>query len=74
MLWTQDLRADGGVSVKKVKWGTENPTDQLTKYLGKESVEKGIEWLGLEFREGGAEDGVEVARNWEDGGDTDGKQ
>ena len=38
MMWIQDLRADGGVSVKKVK-GTENPADQLTKYLGKENVE-----------------------------------
>jgi hypothetical protein len=35
-------------------------------------VEKGIEWLGMEFREGRADGGVEVAKNWEDGGD--GKQ
>ena len=70
MMWIQDMRADGGGTVKKVK-GTENPADQLTKYLGKESVEKGVESLGMEFREGRADGGVEMARNWEDGGDDD---
>jgi hypothetical protein len=73
MMWIQDLRADGGVNVKKVK-GTENPADQLTKYWGKERVEKGIEWLGMEIREGRADGGVEMARDLEDGGETDGKQ
>jgi hypothetical protein len=42
----------------------------LTKYLGKESVEKGVDSLGMEFREGRADGGVEMARDWEDGGES----
>ena len=63
MMWIQDLRADGGVTVKKVK-GTENPADQLTKYLGAGEVDKGVQMVGMEFREGRAEKGVEVQEGW----------
>ena len=63
MMWVQDLRESGGFEVKKVP-GTMNPADQLTKYLGAGDVGKGVEMLGMEFRGGRAERGVEVVEGW----------
>jgi hypothetical protein len=51
MMWIQDMRADGGLNVKQVK-GTENPADQLTKYLGKERVEKRSRVVGNGIQRG----------------------
>ena len=52
-LWIQELREEGGVTIKKVK-GTANPADQLTKHLIPREVEKGLELCGMERREGRA--------------------
>ena len=58
-MWIQDLRGKGGIYVMKVK-GTSNPADQVTKYLGAGDVMKGVNMVGMEFREGRAEKGVKV--------------
>jgi hypothetical protein len=62
-MWIQELREREGVEVKKVR-GTENPADQLTKYLGAGEVDKAVQMVGMEFREGRAEKGVEVQEGW----------
>ena len=40
--------------------GTENPADLMTKHLGYEDIRKHLERLGLEFREGRAENAALV--------------
>ena len=62
-MWIQNLKEGGGFDVRKVK-GTENPADQMTKYLNAEEVERGVEMLGMKFREGRAEGSVRVAEGW----------
>ena len=65
-MWVQQLKEGGGFDVKKVK-GTENPADQMTKYLGAGEVEKGVEMLGMEFREGRADGSIRMAEGWKGG-------
>ena len=60
-LWVQELREEGSLEVKKVL-GTENPADQLTKYLGPAEVDKGMAMAGVEVREGRSEVAVGMER------------
>ena len=53
-LWVQEVRASGRIAYKKVL-GTKNPADLLTKHLVGEIIDKHIEAIGQEFREGRAE-------------------
>ena len=64
-LWVQDLREEGKLDMKKVL-GTQNPADQLTKYLGVQDVAKGLRMLDMEPREGRPEIASGVKRGIEE--------
>ena len=65
-LWVQDLREEGKLEMQKVK-GTQNPADQLTKYLSVQEVEKGLKMLKMEGREGRPSIATGVKRGIEGG-------
>ena len=53
------MREKGDLEVRKVP-GTNNPADQLTKYLGGGEVDKGLRMLGMEERDGRAQESIKV--------------
>ena len=61
-LWIQELVEEGEIEVKKV-WGSENIADTFTKNLPQKILDKHLENMNLEFREGRAATGLQVQRD-----------
>ena len=58
-LWIQEVQDREGVEFNKVL-GANNPADLMAKYLSKETIDKHLNTLGQEMREGRAEKGLEM--------------
>ena len=61
-LWIQELVEEGEIEVKKV-WGSDNIADAFTKNLPQKILDKHLESMNLEFREGRAATGLHVQRD-----------
>ena len=57
--WVQEMQDREDVTYQKVP-GTENPADQMTKYLTREGADRHMTTSGQEVREGRAEKGLEM--------------
>ena len=53
-LWIQEKLAEGKLKLHKMS-GTENPSDLLTKHLARDIMEKHMQKLGLQRKEGRSE-------------------
>ena len=53
-LWIQERAEEGEIQVRKVR-GDANVADLMTKHLNESSVQKYMDMLGCEFRDGRAE-------------------
>ena len=60
ILWIQQRKEEDGINFRKVG-GTANPADGLTKYLPPKDVNKHLEMVSGEVREGRASKGIQLA-------------
>ena len=60
ILWIQQRKEEDGINFKKVG-GTSNPADGLTKYLPPKDVNKHLDMVSGEVREGRAAKGIQLA-------------
>ena len=58
-LWVQQLAEEDEVKFKKI-WGEENPADLGTKYLTRINIDKLIELIYLEDKDGKAIEGLDI--------------
>ena len=59
LLWIQERVEEGDIDVKKID-GEQNPADLLTKNVNVAKVERHIQIINEEFREGRAEVSIEL--------------
>ena len=59
MLWIQEKAEEGILAYKKID-GPENPSDMTTKGLAQNSIDKHMQTIGQEPREGKAKLGLDV--------------
>ena len=58
-LWVQQLAEEDEVRFKKI-WGEENPADLSTKYLTRTKIDKLLELIYLEDKDGKAIEGLDI--------------
>ena len=58
-LWIQERAARKQIGYGKIK-GAENPADLFTKHLNKDTVEKHMDTLGMEYKEGQSEAAIDL--------------
>ena len=59
-LWVQEVQDNGDLRYRKAK-GTDNPADMITKYLTHGEIQRYLDMIGIDTREGRADRSLEIA-------------
>ena len=65
-LWIQEKVEDGDLDISKVR-GEDNPADAMTKNVSQDKLQRFVAMLSQEFREGRAEQSLELKARREEG-------